>query len=403
MAKFFFRAKNKLGEVSEGLIDATSNEAALDVLQKNQLFPIVLREEKTDASLLRIIQAYWDRIDNKELMMFFRQLSILIEAKVPITASLTAIKNQTDNKHFQQIIEEMVNDVQDGLPLSDALKKHQGVFSVMSINIIRAGEVSGNLRKAVAYVADNIEKNYTLTSKVKSAMMYPLIVLFVFFVIGFIVITFIVPKLTVMIKMMNVEIPWYTKGLIFISDFMSAWWWAVIIVIIGFIGGLVYYLKTEDGKREMDQIKLRLPIFGKVFQHVYIARFADNLAVLLTGGIPIIKALNVVSSVIGNTVYEEIFLKAADEVKVGGNMSDALRRYSQVPPIVAQMVRIGEESGQIDLVLSHIARFYEQETDEATKNMSTLIEPILMVIIGVMVGFLAFSIIMPIYNIAGQI
>ncbi|MFA6974154.1 MAG: type II secretion system F family protein [Parcubacteria group bacterium] len=403
MAKFFFRAKNKLGEVSEGVIDAASSDAAVDVLQKNQLFPIVLREEKKDTSLLRILQSYWDRVDSKELMMFFRQLSILIEAKVPITSSLHAIKEQTDNVHFQQIIEEMANDIQDGLALSDALKKHRDVFSVMSINIIRAGEVSGNLRKAVAYVADNIEKNYAMTSKVKSAMMYPMIVLFVFFVIGFIVISFIVPKLTVMIKSMGADIPWYTRGLIFTSDFMNAWWWAVAIVIIGFIGGLVYYLKTEDGKKEMDQIKLKLPIFGKVFQHVYIARFADNLGVLLVGGIPIIKALNVVSSVIGNTVYEAIFLKAADEVKVGGNMSDALRRYPQIPPIVAQMVRIGEESGQIDLVLGHIARFYEQETDEATKNLATLIEPVLMVIIGIAVGFLAFSIIMPIYNIAGQI
>lgn len=403
MAKFFFKAKNKLGEVSEGMIDAATSESALDVLQKNELFPIVLREEKTDASLSRILQRYWDRVDSKELMMFFRQLSILIEAKVPITSSLGAIKNQTENKHFQKIIEEMINDIQDGLALSDALKKHRDVFSVMSINIIRAGEVSGNLRKAVAYVADNIEKNYTLTSKVRSAMMYPMVVLIVFFIIAFIVISFVVPKLTLMIKSMEAEIPWYTKGLIFASDFMAAYWWAVLVIIFGFIGGLAYYLKTEDGRQEMDRIKLKLPIFGRVYQHVYIARFADNLAVLLAGGIPIIKALNVVSSVIGNSVYETIFLKAADEVKVGGNMSDALRRYPQIPPIVAQMVRIGEESGQIDTVLGHVARFYEQEADEATKNMATLIEPVLMVIIGIAVGFLAFSIIMPIYNLAGQI
>jgi type IV pilus assembly protein PilC len=335
-------------------------------------------------------------------MMFFRQLSILIEAKVPITASLQAIKNQTSNKYFEKIIEEIINDIQDGLALSDALKKHRNIFSVMSINIIKAGEVSGNLKKSVAYVADNIEKNYAMASKVKSALMYPLIVLIVFFVIGFIVITFIVPKLTTMIKTMNADIPWYTQGLIIVSDFMAAYWWAVLIVIFGFIGGLVYYLKTEDGQREWDQIKIKLPIFGEVFRNVYIARFADNLAILLTSGIPIIKALNTVSSVIGNSVYETIFLKAADEVKVGGSMSDALRRYHEIPPIVSQMVHIGEESGQIDLVLGHIARFYTQETDEATKNLSALIEPVLMVIIGVGVGFLAFSVIMPIYNLAGQ-
>jgi type IV pilus assembly protein PilC len=153
---------------------------------------------------------------------------------------------------------------------------------------------------------------------------------------------------------------------------------------------------------EWDQIKLKLPIFGQVYRHVYIARFADNLSVLLAGGIPIIKALTVVSAVVGNSVYEAILLKTAEEVKIGKNMSDSLRRYYLVPPIVSQMVKIGEESGQIDLVLDNIARFYEQETDEVTKNLSTLLEPVLMVIIGVAVGFLAFAVIMPIYNLAGQ-
>lgn len=402
MAKFFFRAKDGSGEVREGIIEAATADGALDVVQKNGLYPIVIREERAVSSLYKTLLGYWDRVNNKELMMFFRQLSILIEAKVPITTCLMAIKEQTSNRYFQKIIEEIINDIQDGLALSEALKKQRDTFSVMAINIIKAGEVSGNLKKSVAYVADNIEKNYTLASRVRSAMMYPLIVVIVFFIIGFIVISFIVPKLTLMIKSMDVTIPWYTKGLIFVSDFMSAYWWAVLVLIFGFIGGLIYYLRTEEGKREWDQIKIKLPIFGEIYQHVYIARFADNLAVLLVGGIPIIKALNVVSSVVGNSVYEAIFLKAADEVKIGGNMSDAFRRFPQIPPIVSQMVKIGEESGQIDLVLNHVARFYEQETDEATKNLSTLIEPVLMVIIGIAVGFLAFSIIMPIYDIAGQ-
>jgi len=402
MAKYFFRAKSKTGEVKEGVIDARTQDAAADVLQQNGMYPIVLREEKNNPSLQKTWMSYWERVNSKELMMFFRQLSILIEAKVPITASLVAIKEQTTNKYFQKMIEEIINDIQDGLPLSDAMNKHRDIFSMMSINIIRAGEVSGNLRKSVSYVADNIEKNYAMVGKVRSAMLYPLIVLFVFFVIGFIVISFIVPKLAMIIKDMNVDTPWYTQFVIGTGVFMGSYWWAVLIVIMGFIGGLIYYLQTEDGAREWDQIKIKLPIFGPVFQHVYIARFADNLSVLLASGIPIIKSLNVVSSVIGNGVYEAIFLKAADEVKIGGNMSTALRRYSEVPPIVSQMISIGEESGQIDLVLGHIARFYEQEADEATKNLSTLIEPLLMVVIGIGVGVLAVSVIMPIYNLAGQ-
>ncbi|MDO8240734.1 MAG: type II secretion system F family protein [Candidatus Moranbacteria bacterium] len=402
--KFLFKAKNKGGELKEGVIEAASSEVAIELLQKNDLFPLAIKEEGNNDSIEKIFLKYLDRVDTRELMVFFRQLAILIEAKVPIVSSLNAIKEQIENKYFQKIIAEMVGDVQDGLPFSDALKKHRDIFSSLAINIIKAGEVSGNLKRSIEYVADNIEKNYKLSTKIKSAMMYPIIVLVVFFVIAFLVVSFVVPKLTVMIKDMgpDIVVPWYTQVIIVISDFMASYWWAIAVAIILFVGGVVYYIKSEDGSREWDQIKIKLPIFGKIYQNLYVARFADNLAVLLSGGIPIIQSLNIVSSVIDNVVYESIFLKAADEVRIGGSMSDVLRRSPQIPAIVSQMVRIGEESGQIDSVLAHVARFYEQEADNMAKNLSTLIEPLLMVAIGVAVAFLSFSVIMPIYNIAGQ-
>jgi type IV pilus assembly protein PilC len=402
--KFVFKAKTKDGDLKEGTIDAVSTEVAVDLLQKNELFPLSIQTEKESESLEKTFLKYFDKVNDKELMIFFRQLSILIEARVPIVASLIAIKEQMVNLYFQKIIDEIVNDIQDGLPLSDALKKHGDIFSNLAINIIKAGEVSGNLRKSVEYVANNIEKNYTLTQRVKSAMMYPVIVMIVFFIIAFLVITFIIPKLTVMIKSMdNLTIPWYTAVVIMVGDFMAAYWWAVALMIFGLIGGVIYYIRTDDGSREWDQIKIRLPIFGTIYQYLYIARFADNLSVLLAGGIPIIQALTIVSSVIDNIVFEKIFLQAADEIRVGGVMSDVLRKSPQIPPIVSQMVKIGEESGQIDLVLTHVAKFYEQESAEMAKNLSTLIEPLLMVIIGIGVAILAFSVIMPIYNIAGQL
>lgn len=402
--KFVFKAKNKNGELKEGTIDAVSSEVAVELLQKNELFPLSLKTEQESNSLEKTFLRYFDKVNDKELMIFFRQLSILIEARVPIVSALTAIKEQMVNLYFQRIIDEIINDIQDGLPLSDAMKKHGHIFSSLSINIVRAGEVSGNLRKSVEYVANNIEKNYNLIRRVKSAMTYPMIVMAVFFVIAFLVITFIIPKLTTMIKSMDgVAVPWYTTVVIVISDFMAMYWWAIAIMIIGAIGGVIYYIKTEDGSRDWDRIKLRLPIFGTIFQYLYIARFADNLSVLLSGGIPIIQALKVVSSIIGNSVFEVIFLKAADEIRVGGVMSDVLRKSPQIPPIVSQMVKIGEESGQIDSVLQHVAKFYEQESSDMAKNLSTLIEPLLMVIIGIAVAVLSFSVIMPIYNIAGQL
>jgi type II secretory pathway component PulF len=226
----------------------------------------------------------------------------------------------------------------------------------------------------------------------------------VFFIIGFVVLTFVVPKLVIVIKESEIaDIPWYTKMVISVSDFMSSFWWTILIVIAGLVAGLIYYMKTANGKKEMDFIKLRLPIVGSIFQNLYISRFGDNLAVLLSGGIPIVKAITLVSSIIGNSVYRDIFLKTADEVKMGRSMSGVLEKSIYIPPIVSQMVKIGEESGQVDMVLKHIAKYYEQETDIAAKNLATLIEPLIMVVIGIAVAILVFSVLMPIYNIAGQI
>jgi len=401
--KFTFKAKNKQGELKEGSVEALNDEGAIEVLQQNGLFPIYIREEKGGEDVVKAFLKYFDRVNDKELMIFFKQLSILIEAKVPIVVSLTSIKEETKNLYFRKILEDVISDIQDGLPLSDALKKHKTVFSILATNIIRAGEASGNLKKSVDYVAKNIEKNYLLYTKIRSAMLYPLIILVVFFVIGFLFITFIIPRLTAVVKSLDVTLPWYTEMTITVSDFMAKYWWANSLIIIGVIGGFFYYIKTDNGKREWDEVKLKMPLIGPIFQKLYIARFADNLNVLLEGGLPIIRSIFLTSSVINNSVYQGIILKMADEVKIGGSMSDVLRKSGHIPPIVSQMVKIGEESGEIDLVLRYIAKFYEQEVDVAAKNMSTLIEPIMMVIIGIAVGVLVFLILMPIYDVASQL
>jgi type IV pilus assembly protein PilC len=400
--KFKFEAKTKTGEVRSGVVSAANRDLAVAILQKNELFPIHIEEEKEDF-LRKVFAKYYDRVTSKDLVVFFRQLAILIEARVPIVVALTAIGEQTSGSFLKIILEEAIKDIEDGVTLSDALAKHKEVFSSLVINIIKAGEASGNLKKSVEYVADNIEKNYNLTNKVKSAMMNPAIVLVVFVVIAFLVITLIIPKLTIMIKDLGADVPWYTKILIGMGDFMVSYWWAVILIFFGAIFGIAYYLGTSDGKREWDQIKLKLPVIGVMFRYVYITRFSENLAVLLAGGIPIIKALTIVSAVVGNSVYEELLMRTAENVKRGENMSDVLRRSSIIPPMVSHMIKIGEDSGQVDSVLGHITKFYGQEVDLMAKNMSTLIEPVLMIVIGLGVGFMAVGVLMPIYNIAGQI
>lgn len=400
--KFVFRAKTKQGEIKEGNIEAANRDAAVSILQKNGLFPIRVEAEAETGKITKTLLKYYDRVTEKEMVVFFRQFAILIEARVPIVSALSAIGEQSTNKYFRKVIQEIINDIDDGLPLSDGFSRHKDIFSPLCINIIKAGEASGNLKKSVDYVADNIEKNYILTSRIRGAMMYPMIVLVLFFIVGFITVSFILPKLTEVIVSLGVEIPWYTKIVIAVGQFMGKYWWAVAIAISGFVGGLFYYLRTPDGKKEWDQIKIKIPIVGKIFCGIYIARFAENLSVLLAGGIPIIRALAIVSTVINNSVFEAIFLRTAEQVKVGGNMSDVLRKSYLIPPVVSHMVKIGEESGQIDAVLKHIAKFYDQETEMATKNISTIIEPVLMILIGLAVGFMAVSVLLPIYNVANQ-
>lgn len=401
--KFLFKAKNDAGQMREGLVEAMSWEAAAQILGKNGLTPITINEQKKSSAFLQSFRKILEGVGQKDLMVFFRQLATLIDARVPIASSLTTIEEQFDNKYFRMIIREIADDIEDGMPFSESLEKHPDVFSSLTINMIRAGEISGSLQKSISFVAENIEKNYQLTSKIRGALYYPIFVLGVAFVVGFLVITFILPRITVLIKDFDVPIPWYTNILIQLGDFMNQYWWAVAVVILGGIGAFIYYIRTEAGRREWEVIVLKIPVIGTLARNIYITRFAENLSALLNGGIPVVRALTIVSEVVGNSVFEKIILNAAGEVKNGNLMSAVFARSPEMPSIIAQMTRIGEETGTLARVLKSIANFYDQEVENMTKNLTTLIEPILIVGLGIGVGVLVIGILMPIYNIAGQL
>ncbi|OGI15263.1 MAG: hypothetical protein A2878_02325 [Candidatus Moranbacteria bacterium RIFCSPHIGHO2_01_FULL_54_31] len=401
--KFIFKAKNDAGQEREGLVEAMSWEAAAQILEKNGLTPITVKAQKESSVLIRSFQKIFEGVSQKELMVFFRQLATLIEARVPIVSSLKTIGDQSDNRYLRLIIQEIADDIEDGMPFSEALEKHQDIFSPLTINMIRAGEVSGSLQKSVTFVAENIEKNYELATKIKGALYYPIFVLTVAFVVGFLIVTFILPKITVLIKDLNVPIPWYTAILIWLGDFMNQYWWAVLFVVIAGVGAFVYYIRTEAGRREWEIVLLKIPVIGTLARNIYITRFAENLSALLNGGIPVVHALLIVSEVIGNRVFQGIIVKAAEEVKTGSVMSAVFLRTKEMPPIVSQMIRIGEETGSLSQVLKSVGSFYNQEVEATTKNLTTLIEPLLIVLLGIGVGILVVGILMPIYNIAGQL
>lgn len=401
--KFSFKAKTETGQERVGVVEAMSRDSAIQILQSNGLVPFSVQEEQRESDLLRDFTKMWEGVSQKELMVLFRQLATLINARVPMVSALDTLAEQTSNTYLRMILKEIEDDVEDGASFSESLEKHPAIFTPIMVSMIKAGEVSGSLHKSIEVVAENIEKNYQLSAKIKGALFYPGFVLSAAFIIGFLVVTFILPKLTIMIKDLGVPIPWYTQVLMWIGDFMSAYWWAVLIAIIGCIISVYYYLHTEAGQADWNRIVLKVPVIGELMRYVYITRFAENLSSLLNGGIPIVKALTIVSDVTGNQVFRGTILRAAEEVKSGGAMSTVFIHSPVIPAIVSQMVKIGEESGSISSVLDGVASFYRSETENITRNMTALIEPILIVFLGIGVGIMVVGILMPIYNIAGQL
>ncbi|HBO17224.1 MAG: pilin biogenesis protein [Candidatus Moranbacteria bacterium GW2011_GWE2_35_2-] len=401
--KFVFEAKDQNGKVKKGKVEAVNKETAVEVLHQNMLVPFSIEQEKEMNKFLKDLQNSWDRVSQKELMIFFRQFSTLIGAKVSIINSLQAVREQMENKALRRVIQEISNDIEDGMTLAESLEKHPEIFSALTVSTVKAGEVSGNLQKSISYIADNIEKNYQLTAKIKGALFYPVFVIIAASIIGFLTMIFVIPKLTQVIIDMGAEIPWYTQVIITTSSFFENYWWAILVVILGVVGGSMYYTRTESGKRDWDFVVLKIPIIGKLARYVYITRFSSNFSMLLAGGIPIVQALVVVSEVVNNTIYKGIILRGADEVKAGGNISSIFSRSTYIPVIVTRMIKIGEETGEMNGSLDSIASFYEKETDNIVRNLTSLIEPVLIVFLGIGVAVLVFAILLPIYNITGNI
>jgi len=397
--KYKYKARNQAGAIQEGTVEASSISNASSLLQRHNLIVVVLEPIK-DSDVFLGFSRIWEGVSGKEFVIFSRQLAVMVEAKVPILSALKGIIDQTENPYFSGIISTVLADVDEGKSLSDSLGRHPEVFSDIYVNMIQAGEVSGNLQQSLESLADNIEKNYVLTQKIKGVIYYPAFILTAFFAVGFLMITFVIPKLTEMLKDTHAQLPVTTKALIWTGDFMQHYWWAVLIAAIAAVAGLFYYISTDEGKKEFDVIKLKIPLVGKVLRFVYLARFAENLSTLVKSGIPIVSALQITSRVVGNEVFENHIKEAANKVKTGGSMSEVFSEKKDFPAIMTQMIKVGEDTGKLDTTLDTMAKFFSREADQIVSNLSSIIEPVLIVILGVGVGILVFSIIVPIYNIA---
>jgi len=398
--KFNYQARTKEGETQTGTVEAGSREAAIETLQRHDLV-VVFLEKVSEVPIYARSLKFLQRIKVKEITIFYRQLAILFEANISPLDALKVLGEQTRNPLFKNLIFDVEKDIRAGEPLSQAMAKHPKVFSDFYINVVKAGEVTGKLHEVLKYLADHAEREYNLNHKIRGAFTYPAFIFGLFIIVAVLMMIYVVPQLSSMLEEIGGELPFATKVLIFTSGFLKKWIWLVVLVVIGLAIALMRFIKTEKGGYILDVIKLKTPVFKSLFQKMYLARFAENLKTLLIGGIPILKALDITATVVGNRIYEKIIKEAQEKVKVGGSISSAFANYpKEITPMVSQMIGVGEKAAQLDNILERIAIFYKEEVDRTVANMTQLIEPFMILILGVGVAFLVSSILMPIYNIS---
>jgi type IV pilus assembly protein PilC len=398
--RFKYQAKDSIGKLHSGLVVAESQARAENLLRENDLTILSLAIQ--NESFLEKLWPFGRGVPAKDMVLFSRQLSTLLGAKVPLLQSLRILEDQINNKRLKTVLTEIVHDIEGGSSFSLALAARPEVFSNVYISVVHSGELSGSMDSALNYLSDQLEKDYDLTSKVKSAMTYPIFILVALVVVASAMFLFILPKLTGVLLESGGELPGVTVVLINFTNFFQKFWWLVFLIIGVILLALRYYGTTTQGRYVFDRIKIVVPIIGPIFERIYLARFSRNLSTLIMGGIPIIKALEVVAELVNNVIYRDIILDAANKLAVGKTISEAFTGHKEIPKIVTQMIQVGEQSATLTSILGKLASFYEKEVDAKVATLTSLMEPIIMLILGVGVGVLVAGILLPIYNIAGS-
>ena len=402
MSTYYYKAKNKARKQTEGQLDAISADAAAEVLLSNKLAVIEISEEISDYRLFLKNISFLNKIGSKELVVFFRQLSVMIDANIPLVRSLRILSKQSKSENFSGIITEVASDVDGGASLSSSLAMFPDVFTDFYVNIIKSGETSGRLGEVMNYVAEQKEKDYDLEAKIKGAMIYPAFIVSVLAIVGFIIVAFVIPNLAKVLAESGAQLPLVTRLLLGFADFVSFFWWLIILLVAAAVIGWTVFLRTDVGRYFSDSLKIRLPIFGKIWQYIYIVRICRSFATLIRGGVPIAQGLAVVKDVVDNKVYEGVLDKTIKSVNEGNQISETFADNPYVPSIVAQMIAVGEDSGKLDEVLEKSADFYSREIDNIVRNMSNLIEPIIMIVLGLAVGLFVAAVILPMWQLSAS-
>jgi len=395
--RFIYQARTKNGDIKAGSVEAASTQAAAELLRRDSLFVTFLRKDE-DKFAKKF--HFFEGVSGKDIAVFSRQLAVMFKANVSLVESLRTIGNQLTNQGFREKILKISQTVEAGSPLSAALAKYPDIFSSFFVAMVRAGEVSGNLSEQFNYLADYLEKNYYLQGKVKGAMVYPIVILIVMVGVLFLLSYFVMPNLIGMLGNTGTELPFLTKAVIAATNFVRGIGGIIVLlVIIGLVVLISRLARTEKGKDFFDRFALRVPVLKNLLKMLYVSRFADNLSTLIAGGIPITQALEITSMIVGNNVYRDIIVKTCEGVRKGQTMSSILSSYPELfPPMFSQMILVGEQTGSLDKSLLIMVSFYEKETERAIDGMLVLIEPIMIITLGLIVGGVVASVMIPLYS-----
>lgn len=400
MAIFIYKAKNRDGKNKTGTIITIDENSAVKSLNNKGLDVFSLIESSGDLEFK--INAFLNPVKVKDLIVFSRQFSIMIMSNVPIVEALSVIVEQTSNPKFKVILSEVAYDVDNGSFLSDAFKKHPKVFSDFYCNVVKAGETSGKLDSILEYLSDEIEKDYDLTKKFKGALIYPAFITVGLTGVGFVFMFFVLPELTKILEESGATLPLPTRIVIAVADFFTNYYIFIGIALIGLIFALKQFFKTTSGKRARDVFYIKMPLIGPIFQLIYLVRLCRSLGTLLKGGVPLTKSLEIVGDIVRNAVYRDILIETVQNINEGGSVVSVLERSKYVPKMIPEMMSVGERSGRLDEVLEETAKFYDKEVSGKLANLNTIIEPVIMVIMGVGVGIMVAAVILPMYNVASQ-
>lgn len=401
MATFNYTAKQiASGKLTKGIVSAPDRAQALDALKRDGLVALTFKEKGGGFKKSLVI---FHRVTLMDKMNFTKQLAVMVKAGLPLVDSLEIQASQMANAYFQKIITDIKESVRSGAGLSKSMEKYKKNFGDVYVAMVGAGEKSGQLDKVLERLGESLEKEYELVGKIKGAFYYPAFIMVVLIAVVIFILIFVIPQLKVIFEENNVALPFVTKALLALSAFFVNFWYLAAIAAVGSVVGLKYAMKLKPVRQGWDRAQLKLPIFGNFLQKIYLERFARTLASLVATGIPILEVLTTTTLVVTNSIYQKELLNMREMVERGQSVADSMRAQKHFPIMVANLLAIGERTGNLAPVSEDLANFYAREIDQTAKNMSSLIEPVIMVIMGLGVAFVVIAVIMPIYKLTGAV